>query len=479
VGSPNFSAGQIENISIAIDSSGTPYVAYMDVANGAKATVMKFNGTDWVGVGSPGFSASWAEETAIALDTGGTPYVVYDDALHYHSASVMKFSGGSWVLVGSATLSDTTASAPAIAIDKSGTPYVVYSDGIYGGAATAQKFNGTSWVFVGSPGFTPHTGASDAFNSIAIDNTGNPYVAFSDQAYASVMKFDGSSWGYVGSPDISIANTWYTSIALNKSGVPYVTFTDAGASFKATVMKFDSSLSAITGMDTLCVGFTTALTNTTMGGTWSSSNTAIATIGSTSGVVTGVASGTTTISYIAYGSTVIATVNVVNIPLSGSISGSSSLCVDSSITLVDTITGGVWSNSNPSVATVGSSGIVNGIAMGVDTISYSVSNGYCTSMTSHTVTVDPCTTGIENKLFSAPKITIFPIPTYTSLTILAKENVTSITITNLLGQTVYSQQFTVGSTQTVDVSGFAAGVYFVKVNDASTGLSLTGKFVKE
>lgn len=53
---------------------------------------------------------------------------------------------------------------------------------------------------------------------------------------------------------------------------------------------------SITGTATVNIGNTTTLTSTTSGGTWSSSNTAVATVG-TGGVVTGVAAGTAAISY--------------------------------------------------------------------------------------------------------------------------------------------------------------------------------------
>ena len=43
--SPGFSAGHASYISLAIDSGGTPYVAFRDEANSDKVTVMKFDGT--------------------------------------------------------------------------------------------------------------------------------------------------------------------------------------------------------------------------------------------------------------------------------------------------------------------------------------------------------------------------------------------------------------------------------------------------
>ena len=54
---------------------------------------------------------------------------------------------------------------------------------------------------------------------------------------------------------------------------------------------------AITGGIRYLRGFTISLSDTTIGGTWSSSNTALATVGSVSGVVTGVAAGSVTITY--------------------------------------------------------------------------------------------------------------------------------------------------------------------------------------
>ncbi|MBE2289990.1 MAG: Ig-like domain-containing protein, partial [Chitinophagaceae bacterium] len=57
-----------------------------------------------------------------------------------------------------------------------------------------------------------------------------------------------------------------------------------------------STPAAIGGPSSVCVGSTITLTNDTTGGTWSSASTSIASV-NTSGVVTGNAAGTTTISY--------------------------------------------------------------------------------------------------------------------------------------------------------------------------------------
>lgn len=131
---------------------------------------------------------------------------------------------------------------------------------------------------------------------------------------------------------------------------------------------------AISGTLAICTGATTVLTNATSGGTWSSSNVAIASIVSSSGSMHGIAAGTARITY-ANGCGTPATVAVTINATPGSISGSSSVCGGATITLSNSVAGGVWSASG-SVLTVGSAtGTVTGVSMGTSIVSYSTGCG--------------------------------------------------------------------------------------------------------
>jgi choice-of-anchor A domain-containing protein len=151
----------------------------------------------------------------------------------------------------------------------------------------------------------------------------------------------------------------------------------------------------ITGNTTVCKNSTITLSNTTAGGTWSSSNTSVATV-SSNGVVTGVTAGTITISYaVSNGcgtTTKTASVTVSDAPTVANIIGNTTVCKNSTITLSNTTAGGTWSSSNTSVATVSSSGVVTGVAAGTVTISYAVSNSCGTTTKTASVTVNDAPT---------------------------------------------------------------------------------------
>jgi uncharacterized protein YjdB len=142
---------------------------------------------------------------------------------------------------------------------------------------------------------------------------------------------------------------------------------------------------AITGTGVLFVCATTPLSDVTAGGTWSSSNSAIATVSGTGGV-TGVGAGNVTISYTMPSgcfSTFAMTINT----NPGTITGTPVVCVGNTTTLSNAVAGGTWTSSNVTQATVGAStGIVFGVAAGTPTITYTYPGG-CTSTL--TVTVSP------------------------------------------------------------------------------------------
>lgn len=161
---------------------------------------------------------------------------------------------------------------------------------------------------------------------------------------------------------------------------------------KDIVVNLFPTLPAITGPASVCQGANITLSNAVAGGVWSSTSTAIATIGSLTGIVTGIFPGGDIISYTltnACGTAATTTIiNVNPLPNPGSISGPSTVCIGSAITLVDAASGGVWSAGNTN-ASVSTGGIVSGLSAGTDPISYTVTNGCGSASAVQTITIVP------------------------------------------------------------------------------------------
>lgn len=228
-----------------------------------------------------------------------------------------------------------------------------------------------------------------------------------------------------------------------------------------------STVPAITGTGTTCVGATTTLAHSIPGGSWSSSTTSVATVGSSTGIVTGVAAGTSTITY-AFGTsgcyaTTVVTVNG-GVP---TITGSPNVCVAHTITLTGVAAGGTWTSSNTAKATVGSStGIVTGVATGTATIKYKVTTTCGTDSTTKLITVtpaSPCTSGIGNPFAAADEIKLFPNPNKGSfsLNVLATiDEEAHIIVTNIVGAKV--REFDIKTNEVNDIMlNEPAGTYFL------------------
>ena len=146
----------------------------------------------------------------------------------------------------------------------------------------------------------------------------------------------------------------------------------------AAVTVNNKPVAAITGTNQICATFTTTLSPTS-GGTWASSNTAIATVNN-AGVVTGVSTGTATFTFTSTAGCVsdpTLPVTVYQNPTTV-FTGPSGICISQTTSATPT-SGGTWSSSNTSVATVTNAGLITGIAAGTSTLIWTETVTGCAS----------------------------------------------------------------------------------------------------
>jgi len=200
--------------------------------------------------------------------------------------------------------------------------------------------------------------------------------------------------------DTLVGGTWtsnYGSIAsVSGTGVvkgiaagrAVITHRTATAIITTTVTV--NALAATSSLPTVCQGQPLTLTNSTPGGgTWYSSNTNTATIGS-NGIATGMNGGTVTIYFTPYAGC--ATEKMITVNAVTPITGPNAVCTGQTVAMSNSTPGGVWSTSAGALAQVTSAGVVKGMANGTPRISYIWPNG-CQAVKTMTVNTLSAITG--------------------------------------------------------------------------------------
>lgn len=126
------------------------------------------------------------------------------------------------------------------------------------------------------------------------------------RAFSSTTS--GGTWSS-GNPSVATVDPATGIVTGIAAGSAIITYTVSGSGGCADDFETRSitvtqapDAGTLSGADELCVGETTLFSSTSIGGTWSSSNTAVASINASTGEVTALSSGTTTISYTVAGS---------------------------------------------------------------------------------------------------------------------------------------------------------------------------------
>jgi hypothetical protein len=213
------------------------------------------------------------------------------------------------------------------------------------------------------------------FNAPGVWSSSNPSVLGFDFASGNSGFFIVNGTG----------NTVIRYIVSNSSGCPADTATFSVQVSQPTV------LGPISGPNTLCVGEEGLYTHPVDGGTWSSFNSGIVSVNSTSGQAIANTAGSVSIQYVipaingCPAASISLPINAVSNPVVGSvISGNSELCVGSSSSYQVNPSGAPASISwtlNNSLATITPSGVLTANAPGMTTITYTATNAQgCSSV---------------------------------------------------------------------------------------------------
>ncbi len=259
-----------------------------------------------------------------------------------------------------------------------------------GATSTSATISGLS---VGASTISYYLAGCSATKTVSVNAgpgtiSGNNSICVSGTSTLSATT-GGGTWSSSATGIVSVGSSGIiTALA---AGTATITYRTSASCYSTRTVSVNSAPAAITGTTIACVGHTTTLSHTTSGGTWTSSNSAIAVVGSGTGIVTGVTTGAANITYtVSSGCFRSLAVNVAAVP--AAISGSAGLCEAAATTLTNATSGGTWSSSNTAIATIPTtSGIVTGMSAGTATITYRLSTTGCFAVREVTVNARPAT----------------------------------------------------------------------------------------
>lgn len=211
-------------------------------------------------------------------------------------------------------------------------------------------------------------------------------------ASTATMIFSGNSGTFtVPAANTGATNITVTEIALVGCSAPVSSGNTA--SFNVNSLP---PAATISGSSNVCVNASIDLDASTAGGTWASSEPSVASVDN-NGIVTGLMSGTTTITYTTSPNgngctnSTTKTITINALPNVEAITGQTAYCVGTTSSLSNQTPNGSWNSSNPSVATIDNDGLVTAIAIGTTVITYTTPNNAagCNNSTQVTVNVNP------------------------------------------------------------------------------------------
>ena len=210
----------LDQTSIALNSSGDVGVAFMDVETGAlKYAQHTTSGWDVQQVDTPGFATGASISTSsLKIDSLDRPHIAY---LNYSSLA-LRYAVREGTLWRSETVDPATGyAAPSLAIDSQDRPRIAYSTYSTGElqALIYSAWTGSRWDSTVVPG----TKLVES-PSLALDAADNPHISYSWHSafYLMYAFWSGTAW-QLQLVD-SNPSAFYTSLALDHSGTAHIAY---------------------------------------------------------------------------------------------------------------------------------------------------------------------------------------------------------------------------------------------------------------
>lgn len=260
--------------------------------------------------------------------------------------------------------------------------------------ATIDTFGDYAGVSLGTSTISYTVGSCSVSTTVSVSPLPDSISASASLlcTHDTIRLTDDTPGGLWISNDTTIISVNSVGIATGiATGTEIVTYSLPTGCFSIIDIPVFPTASLFAGYTSICRETSEYLEATILGGEWSSSDPTIASVGISTGEVIGLSNGNAILYYTLPYSGCTMRLPVTVAPYIPPIIGSSSICLGSTTTMIDTATGGRWHSTNPAVASVDSvTGLVTGLLSGSATIEYNTISS-CTVYEPFTVATSPCT----------------------------------------------------------------------------------------
>jgi uncharacterized repeat protein (TIGR01451 family) len=210
VNAPITSYGIPDYVSLVFDNNNVPYLA-IESHQYKQAYVMKYTSGSWKQIGLNA-SPKATGYCSLAVDSAGTPFLAYEDGAASDAATVVKYNGSAWVPVNKPGLSEWQSTYTSLAVDPYGSLYLGYLSRFafakkYGCEAAADTFSLNGAVYLDKntnckydSGDIPIKGIkviaihnSKIVASVITDSTGKYNFSTMAKGYHYLIEIDSSS----------------------------------------------------------------------------------------------------------------------------------------------------------------------------------------------------------------------------------------------------------------------------------------------
>jgi len=450
---------------VATDKRGNIYIAHASVlrrvdAAGIITTVAGSSASGFGGDGGPATAALFNSITGIALDDTGNIYVM--DGANYRIRKI-DLDGIVTTIAGTGSASYSGDGGPASVAGVPGGGHLAIDalNNIYLSDVSTHRVRKISTGGIistiagtGVAGFSGDGGPAilaQLWNpyGIAVDSTGNVYLGVASNLRVRMIDYNNNMPAFSGGHSQALAvceNSGATSLA----ALLTVTDADAGQPLTWVLSTAPANGTAVVSFAATSTGgavIPSGVSYTPAAGFWGNDT---FTVRIDDGIT-------------AYKSTIYVMVAPFH---AGPLSGPDSVCTGGVVTIAGSATGGVWSSSNPSVASVSTGGVVTATGTGTAIISYTVTNACGTITATHPFKVfytPECPTAV-NECTLSDVANVFPNPCSSELHVAVRQKA-YVKLVDVTGREV-ARAVVDENHSTISLAGVPPGMLFVIVTGA-------------